>query len=152
VGDDDQSIYAWRGAESKNILEFSAHFPGATVIKLEENYRSTDVILNAANAVIAKNPRRHAKTLWTKKGGGDLIEVLACPDDQAEATFVAEEIDRLAAQKGVKLRDVAILYRSNAQTAPLEEALRQARIDYRVVGGQAFYDRKEVKDAIAYLK
>ncbi len=152
VGDDDQSIYAWRGAESRNILEFASHFPGASVIKLEENYRSTDVILAAANAVIAKNTKRHGKTLWTRKEGGSLIELLACPDDSAEATFVAEEIDRLTAQAGYQLRDIAILYRSNAQTAALEEALRQARIDYHVVGGQAFYDRKEVKDAIAYLK
>jgi DNA helicase-2/ATP-dependent DNA helicase PcrA len=152
VGADDQSIYAWRGAESRNILEFSSHFPGATVIKLEENYRSTDVILSAANAVIAKNPRRHGKTLWTSRAGGAPIEVVACPDEQAEAAFVAEEIDRLSAQAKLSLRDVAVLYRSNTQTAPLEEALRQARIDYRVVGGQAFYDRKEVKDAIAYLK
>jgi len=152
VGDDDQSIYGWRGAESRNILEFSSHFPGATVIKLEENYRSTDVILKAANAVIEKNPLRHGKVLWTQRRGGELIKFIACPDEQSEATFIAEEIERLVAQAGRSLRDVAILYRSNAQTPALEEALRQARIDYRVVGGQAFYDRKEVKDAIAYLK
>ena len=152
VGDDDQSIYAWRGAESKNILEFAAHFPGAVTIKLEENYRSTDVILNAANAVIEKNVHRHGKTLWTRRSGGEPIEVIACPDEQSEASFIAEEIDRLVAQANYSLRDFAVLYRSNMQTPPIEEALRQARIDYRVVGGQAFYDRREVKDAIAYLK
>ena len=152
VGDDDQSIYGWRGAESRNILEFATHFPGAQTIKLEENYRSTDVILSAANAVIAKNPLRHEKQLWTQKKGGDLIEVVACPDELSEASFIVEEIDRLVAQRKYQLRDFAVLYRSNKQTGPVEEALRTARIDYRVVGGQAFYDRKEVKDAIAYLK
>jgi DNA helicase-2/ATP-dependent DNA helicase PcrA len=122
------------------------------VIKLEENYRSTEVVLKAANEVIAKNPMRHDKTLWTGKRGGDLIECVACPDEHAEAEFIAEEIDRLVAEHKLQLRDMAILYRSNAQVPPIEEALRTARIDYHVVGGQEFYDRKEVKDAIAYLK
>lgn len=152
VGDDDQSIYAWRGAESRNILDFAQHFPGAKVIKLEENYRSTQIILAAANAVIARNPRRHPKQLFTSKQGGDLIEVVACPDDHAEAQFIAEDIERSVAEDNLSLRDVAVLYRSNALVAPIEEALRRARIAYRVVGGQAFFDRKEIKDATAYCK
>ena len=152
VGDDDQSIYGWRGAETKNILEFSQQFPGAKVIKLEENYRSTGTILRAANAVIAKNTLRHGKTLWTSQGSGELIEVVAAPDEAAEATFVAEQIDHLLASRRYQLRDIAILYRATKQSEAIEEALRQARIDYRVIGGQAFFERKEVKDAIAYLK
>ncbi|MBL9004492.1 MAG: UvrD-helicase domain-containing protein [Myxococcales bacterium] len=152
VGDDDQSIYGWRGAESRNILQFSKHFPGAQVIKLEENYRSTAVVLSAANAVIANNPSRHEKTLWTAQPGGALIDVVACPDEKAEAECIAAEIDRLCAEERYQLRDFAILYRSNSQTAAVEEALRQARIAYRVVGGQAFFDRREIKDATAYLK
>ena len=152
VGDDDQSIYGWRGAESRNILEFSKNFPGAQVIKLEENYRSTAVVLQAANAVIANNPQRHPKTLWTSQPGGALIDVVACPDEKAEAECITAEIDRLCAEDGYQLRDFAVLYRSNSQTAAVEEALRQARIAYRVVGGQAFFDRREIKDATAYLK
>lgn len=152
VGDDDQSIYGWRGAESRNILEFSKTFPGAQVIKLEENYRSTAVVLQAANAVIANNPNRHPKTLWTSQPGGALIDVVACPDEKAEAECITAEIDRLCAEDAYQLRDFAVLYRSNSQTAAVEEALRQARISYHVVGGQAFFDRREIKDATAYLK
>jgi DNA helicase-2/ATP-dependent DNA helicase PcrA len=152
VGDDDQSIYGWRGAESRNILEFAQQFPGARVIKLEENYRSTGIILRAANAVIAKNTQRHHKTLWTSRGDGDLIEVIVGPDETAEAAFVAEEIDRLLATRRYQLRDMAVLYRATKQSEPIEEAFRAARIDYRVIGGTAFFERKEVKDAIAYLK
>ena len=152
VGDDDQSIYGWRGAETKNILEFGEQFPGAKVIKLEENYRSTGTILRAANAVIAKNALRHKKTLWTGQGDGEVIEVVAAPDEAAEATFVAEQIDHLLASRRYQLRDIAILYRATKQSEAIEEALRQARIDYRLIGGTAFFERKEVKDAIAYLK
>ena len=152
VGDDDQSIYGWRGAESRNILEFASQFPGAKVIKLEENYRSTGTILRAANAVIAKNTQRHHKTLWTSRGDGDPIELVVAPDEMAEATFVAERIDHLLASRRYQLRDIAVLYRATKQGEAIEEALRQARIDYHVIGGQAFFERKEVKDAIAYLK
>ena len=152
VGDDDQSIYGWRGAETKNILEFAQQFPGAKVIKLEENYRSTGTILRAANAVIAKNAQRHTKTLWTSRGDGDPVEVVIAPDEAAEATFVAEEIDRLLATRRYQLRDIAVLYRATKQGEAIEEAFRQARIEYHVIGGTAFFERKEVKDAIAYLK
>jgi superfamily I DNA/RNA helicase len=152
VGDDDQSIYGWRGAEASNILEFHTQFPGAQVVKLEENYRSTGAILKAANAVIRKNSKRHDKTLWTSKGDGDRIQLVVCPDAESEARFVAEEIDLLRARKRYDLSDIAVLYRSNVQARLIEEELRGARIDYRLIGGQAFFDRKEIKDAIAYLK
>jgi DNA helicase-2/ATP-dependent DNA helicase PcrA len=152
VGDDDQSIYGWRGAEAGHILEFDRHFPGARIVKLEENYRSTPQILNAANGVIAHNLKRHDKRLWTARRDGDKLQMIVCEDADAEAQFVAEEIEVLGATRGYKLRDCAVLYRSNIQSKALEEALRAQRINHRVVGGQAFFDRKEVKDAIAYLK
>ncbi|HEX2569729.1 MAG TPA: UvrD-helicase domain-containing protein [Polyangia bacterium] len=152
VGDDDQSIYAWRGAESGNILEFSRHFPGAQMIKLEENYRSTPHILEAANAVIANNGRRHPKRLFTTRPAGEKLQLVVAPDPETEARFVAEEIELLRARRGYRLGDCAVLYRSNIQARAFEEALRAQRISYRMIGGQAFYERKEVKDAIAYLK
>lgn len=152
VGDDDQSIYAWRGADSRNILQFEQQFPGAKVIKLEENYRSTGGILHAANAVIEKNTARHGKTLWTQRGDGEPIQIVVAPDEDDEAQFVAEEIDALVMSKKFDLRDIAVLYRTTRQCEPLETALRAARIEYHVIGGAAFFDRKEVKDAMAYLK
>jgi superfamily I DNA/RNA helicase len=152
VGDDDQSIYGWRGAESGHILDFERHFPGARVIKLEENYRSTPAILDAANALIAHNPKRHEKRLWTSRPPGEPIEQVVADDADGEAAFVADEIALLVAVHGYRPRDCAVLYRANTQSAALEEALRARRIAHRVVGGQAFFDRKEVKDAIAYLK
>ncbi len=152
VGDDDQSIYAWRGAESGNILDFERHFPGAKRITLDENYRSTPMILDAANAVIAHNAKRHPKKLFTARPTGDKLQIVVAPDPEAEARFVAEEIDLLRERRGYKPADCAVLYRSNVQSRPFEEALRAQRISYRVIGGQAFYDRKEVKDAIAYLR
>jgi DNA helicase-2/ATP-dependent DNA helicase PcrA len=152
VGDDDQSIYAWRGAESGNILEFERHFPGARRITLDQNYRSTTVILDAANAVIAHNTRRHPKKLFTAQPGGERIQLVVADNPEEEARFVAGEIEVLRERGGVRAGECAILYRSNIQSRPFEEALRQARLDYRMIGGQAFYERKEVKDAIAYLK
>ncbi len=152
VGDDDQSIYGWRGAESGHILEFERQFPGAKVVRLEENYRSTPAILNAANAVIANNKKRHPKQLWTSRREGEKIKMVVAEDAEIEAKFVAEEIEVLRATRGYKLKDCAVLYRSNVQARPLEEALRTQRLNYRVVGGQSFFDRKEIKDAIAYLK
>lgn len=152
VGDDDQSIYGWRGAEAGHILEFDRHFPGAKVVRLEENYRSTPCILDAANAVIAHNTKRHPKKLWTARRQGDKLQLVVADDAEAEAQFVAEEIELLRATRGYKASDCAILYRSNIQARPIEEALRNQRLPYRVVGGQAFFERKEVKDAIAYLK
>lgn len=152
VGDDDQSIYGWRGAEAGHILEFDRQFPGARMVKLEENYRSTPQILDAANAVISHNKKRHEKRLWTARRAGDKLQHIVCEDAEAEAQFVAEEIEVLRATRGYKHRDCAILYRSNVQSRPIEEALRAQRLPYRVIGGQAFFDRKEVKDAISYLK
>jgi DNA helicase-2/ATP-dependent DNA helicase PcrA len=152
VGDDDQSIYAWRGAEAGHILEFDRHFPGAKVVRLEENYRSTPAILAAANAVISHNTKRHAKRLWTARSVGDPIRLVVADDAEAEARFVAEEIELLCATRGYRPADCAVLYRSNIQARPIEEALRAQRLAYRVIGGQSFFERKEVKDAIAYLK
>ena len=152
VGDDDQSIYAWRGAESGNILDFEQHFAGARRITLDENYRSTPRILDAANAVISHNARRHDKRLFTTRPTGDKLQLVVAPDPDAEARFVAEEIDLLRERRGFKASDCAVLYRSNVQSRPFEEAFRAQHINYRMIGGQSFYDRKEVKDAIAYLR
>ena len=152
VGDDDQSIYGWRGAEAGHILEFDRHFPGAKIVKLEENYRSTPFILDAANAVIAHNLKRHEKRLWTARRTGEKLKLVAAEDAEVEARFVAEEIEILCGTRGYKPGDCAVLYRSNVPSRPLEEALRAPRLNYKVIGGQAFFDRKEVKDAIAYLK
>ena len=152
VGDDDQSIYGWRGAEAGHILEFETHFPGAKVVKLEENYRSTPHILDAANAVISNNKKRHDKRLWTAKPPRDKLQLVACANVENEAEFVAGEIELLCATRGFRPRDFAVLYRSNKQAQPIEEELRARSIEYKVVGGQAFFERKEVKDTIAYLK
>jgi DNA helicase II / ATP-dependent DNA helicase PcrA len=152
VGDDDQSIYGWRGAEAGHILEFAHHFPGAKTVKLEENYRSTPHILDAANAVIANNAKRHDKRLWTARPPRDKLQMVVCDDAEAEAELVATEIELLIATRGYRARDFAVLYRSNIQSRPLEEALRAQSLEYKMIGGQAFFERKEVKDAIAYLK
>ncbi|MDD5286483.1 MAG: UvrD-helicase domain-containing protein [Desulfuromonadaceae bacterium] len=152
VGDDDQSIYGWRGAEIKNILNFSGDYPGCTTIKLEQNYRSTGAILEAANSVIQNNPVRTDKALWTASAKGRDIEFLLAESEEDEAAKVVEMM--LLEQYRDKLLwgDMAILYRSNAQSRAFEEKLRLERIPYVVIGGQQFYERKEVKDAIAYLK
>jgi superfamily I DNA/RNA helicase len=152
VGDDDQSIYGWRGAEAGHILQFDRHFPGAQIVKLEENYRSTPHILDAANAVIAHNKKRHDKRLWTARPPRDKLQLVACEDAEGEAEFLAGEIEALCATRGFRPRDFAVLYRSNIQSRPIEEALRAASLAYKMIGGQAFFERKEVKDAIAYLK
>ncbi|ACQ81270.1 ATP-dependent DNA helicase PcrA [Beutenbergia cavernae DSM 12333] len=152
VGDADQSIYAFRGATIRNILEFEADYPDATTILLEQNYRSTQNILSAANAVIARNPDRKAKNLWTAAGAGPKIIGYVADSDHEEARFVAEEIDRLGDASGVRPGDVAVFYRTNAQSRALEEVLIRAGIPYKVVGGTRFYERREVKDAIAYLR
>ena len=152
VGDDDQSIYGWRGAEAGNILDFERHFPGAQTVTLEENYRSTPQILDAANAVIANNQKRHPKVLFTTRPLGEKIQLLVAPDPDGEAKFIADEIEVLRARRGFRLADCAVLYRSNIQARPVEEQLRTARMPYQMIGGQGFYERKEVKDAIAYMK
>jgi DNA helicase-2/ATP-dependent DNA helicase PcrA len=152
VGDDDQSIYAWRGAESTYILDFEQHFPGAHVIKLEQNYRSTPTILAAANAVIRNNVSRRDKTLFSDKAPGELLTSVVCADADTEAKFVCDEIERLRLEDRRGYSDCAVLYRSNIQARPLEEALRERRIPFELVGGQEFYERKEIKDVMAYLK
>lgn len=152
VGDDDQSIYAFRGANLENILEFERHFPGAKVIKLEQNYRSTQRILEAANAVIAANPHRHPKVLRTENGIGAPIDYYEHENEEAEAEAVAKEIALRRYTQKARWGDFAILYRTNTQARPLEEALRNQNIPYRVIGGTSFFERKEVADAIAYLR
>jgi DNA helicase II / ATP-dependent DNA helicase PcrA len=152
VGDDDQSIYSWRGADPTNILHFDRMFPSARVVKLEQNYRSTPTILGAANAVIANNTDRHGKELWSELADGDKIVHAVAVDVESEVRFVAREIGVLVGGGKLRHRDVAVLYRSNVQARELEEALRTAHIPYVMYGGQQFYERKEVKDLIAYLR
>jgi DNA helicase-2/ATP-dependent DNA helicase PcrA len=153
VGDDDQSIYAWRGADVRNILEFEEHFAGAKVIKLEQNYRSRKPVLDVANAVISqRRDGRYRKVLFTDKPDGPLPRLAIAPSPEAEAKWVAREIRRLTKDEGVKPREVAVLYRSNGQAKPVEEMLREQGVAYQVVGGQQFFERKEVKDVLAYLK
>ena len=152
VGDADQSIYAFRGATIRNILEFEADYPNARTILLEQNYRSTQTILSAANAVISRNPGRKPKRLWTASGAGPQIVGYVADSEHEEARFVAEEIDRLGDTEGVRPGDVAVFYRANAQSRALEEVLIRVGLPYKVVGGTRFYERREVKDAVAYLR
>ena len=152
VGDADQSIYAFRGANIRNILEFEADYPDARTILLEQNYRSTQTILSAANAVISKNPGRKPKRLWTDSGAGAQIVAYVADDEREEARFVVEEIDRLGDSAGVRPGDVAVFYRANAQSRVIEDALVRVGLPYKLVGGTRFYERREIKDAIAYLR
>jgi DNA helicase II / ATP-dependent DNA helicase PcrA len=152
VGDDDQAIYGWRGAEPRNLLDFELDFPDAVIVKLEQNYRSTSVILGAANGIISHNVDRHAKQLWTDQGGGDPILWEETPTDRAEADFVARAIRGLTGQEGRSLADMAVLYRTHSQSRVLEEALRAHRVPYRIVGGVSFFQRREIKDIRAYLR
>ena len=151
VGDDDQSIYGWRGAEVSNILEFEHHFPNPTVVKLEQNYRSTNAILGTANSLIKNNPRRRPKALWSAKDGGEKVRLIQAANDREEAQFVTEEIQRMSFADGLPWEAFAVLYRMNAQSRLLEENLRRLQIPYRLVGGKSFFDRREVKDVLAYL-
>ena len=152
VGDADQSIYAFRGATIRNIVDFEKDYPDATTILLEQNYRSTQTILSAANAVIARNPDRKPKNLWTSSGAGEQVVGYVADDEHDEASFVAEEIDRLHDAGDARYGDVAIFYRTNAQSRALEEVLVRVGLPYKVVGGTRFYERREVKDALAYLR
>ncbi len=152
VGDDDQSIYRWRGADLNNILDFERDHPGCRVIKLEQNYRSTQNILDAAGEVVAHNVGRKGKTLWTENPDGDAITVYHARDEQAEADFVAQRIRDLSGDQGHSLDDFAVFYRTNAQSRVLEDALRRDLTPYVIVGGLRFYERKEVKDLVAYLR
>ena len=152
VGDADQSIYAFRGATIRNIVEFEQDYPNARTILLEQNYRSTQTILRAANAVIAQNSARRPKNLWTDSGDGPPIVGYVADSEHDEAAFVARRIDSLGDTDGVRPGDVAVFYRTNAQSRPLEEVLVRVGLPYKVVGGTRFYERREIKDALAYLK
>jgi len=152
VGDSDQSIYAFRGANIRNILEFERDFPKASTVVLEQNYRSTQSILSAANAVIARNAGRNAKRLWTDAGEGELLVGYVADDERAEAQFVADEIDRLSDDGAARPGEVAVFYRTNAQSRVFEEVFIRVGLPYKVVGGLRFYERREVKDALAYLR
>ena len=152
VGDEDQSIYSWRGADYRNVLRFKEDFPDAKLILLERNYRSTETILKAAGAIIDRNRHRHAKTLFTERGEGPAIIRIETYDGFDEARYVINEIQRMAAYDDVSPSDVAVMYRTNAQSRVIEEAFIRANMPYRLVRGTRFYERKEVKDALAYLR
>lgn len=152
VGDDDQSIYGWRGAEISNLLDMEKYYPEVKVIKLEQNYRSTSTILNAANAVIKNNARRRGKQLWSQKGDGAKISLHAFESDEEEARSIVEQIEYARLAQRTPWSDQAILFRTNAQSRPLETALRQNNVRYHLIGGQSFFDRREIRDFLAYLK
>jgi len=152
VGDDDQSIYGWRGADVRNMQEFLKDFAGARLVRLEENYRSTQIVLDAANGVIAENSGRIGKTLTTRRRGGEPVTLLAAADERDEAEWVVRELERRSAAGDFAYPDMAVLYRTNAQSRALEEAFRRAGIPYRLIGAISFYERREVKDLLAYLR
>jgi len=150
VGDDDQSIYGWRGAEVSNILEFEHHFPNPVVVKLEQNYRSTTAILNTANSIIKHNPRRRPKSLWSDKEGGEKVRIVQMPDDRQEAQWVAEDIHQRHVVSCEPWESFAVLFRMNAQSRLIEENLRRMQVPYRLIGGRSFFDRREIRDVLAY--
>jgi superfamily I DNA/RNA helicase len=152
VGDDDQSIYGWRGAEVANLRDMGKYFPEIKIIKLEQNYRSTMTILNAANAIIKNNVRQHIKQLWSQKGTGVKIQLQTYDNDEAEAREIVVQIEFLRLTRRAPWQDCAILFRTNQQSRPLETELRKAGVRYHLIGGQSFFDRREVKDFLAYLK
>ncbi|WP_455046903.1 DNA helicase Rep [Kingella oralis] len=152
VGDDDQSIYAWRGANMENLRRLQEDYPQIKIIKLEQNYRSTARILKVANHVIANNPKLFPKTLWSQLGEGEVVRVVACQSETHEAEFVAQQIARNKLIYGANFADFAILYRGNHQARLFEDALRAARIPYQISGGQSFYDKAEIKDVLSYLR
>jgi DNA helicase-2/ATP-dependent DNA helicase PcrA len=151
VGDEDQSIYSWRGADIRNILDFERIFPTAKLIKLEQNYRSSKNIIEAASHVISKNTQRKGKELWTDNERGDSIKILECSDDRLESEYIASEVERLLGTD-VDPRDIAIFYRNNAQSRLIEDSLRRVNIPYKVIAGIKFYERKEVKDMLSYVR
>jgi DNA helicase-2/ATP-dependent DNA helicase PcrA len=152
VGDDDQSVYSWRGADIRNILDFEKDYPEAVVIKLEQNYRSTQTILAAANYVIANNAGRKPKTLWTANAAGEAITRFGAPDERDEGRFVATEIERLMREERRSYADFAVFYRTNAQSRVLEDSLLREGVPYRIVGGTRFFERAEIRDVLAYLR
>ena len=152
VGDEDQSIYGFRDADIRNILDFEQDFPEAAVVKLEQNYRSTQTILSAANAVVERNRQRRPKRLWTEIAGGEPVQLSELADEHEEARWVAGEIERLAGEEGrAALRRIAVFYRTNAMSRVLEDTLVRFELPYQVIGGTKFYERAEIKDAVAYL-
>ena len=151
VGDEDQSIYSWRGADIRNILDFEEVFSDAKLIKLEQNYRSSKTIIDAASHVIARNEDRKGKTMWTENEEGDDIEIIECMDDRREGEFISREVLKIA-EKGEQWKDIAVFYRNNSQSRIIEDYLRKEGIPYRVVAGIKFYERKEIKDMLAYMR
>ena len=152
VGDDDQSIYGWRGADIRNILEFEKDYDDVHVVKLEQNYRSTQIILDAANTVISNNIERKRKRLWSEKKDGELIKIQVAQDEIEESDFVADMIAKISREQNKSYKDFAVLYRANAQSRSVEDALNRSQIPYNIYGGTKFYERKEIKDLIAYLR
>lgn len=152
VGDDDQSIYGWRGADIRNILEFEKDYDNVHVVKLEQNYRSTQIILDAANTVISNNIERKRKRLWSEKKEGELIKIQVAQDEIEESDFVADMIAKISRKQNRSYKDFAVLYRANAQSRSVEDALNRSQIPYNIYGGTKFYERKEIKDLIAYLR
>jgi len=152
VGDDDQSIYGWRGADVRNMQDFLKDFPGATLIRLEENYRSTQIVLDAANGVIAENSGRIGKTLTTRRRGGETVTLVAAADERDEAEWIVRELQKRSAASDWSYSEMAVLYRTNSQSRALEEAFRRAGVPYRLIGAISFYERREVKDLLAYLR
>ena len=150
VGDDDQSVYSWRGADIRNILSFEDDFPDAKVVKLEQNYRSSTTILDAANALVSHNRGRKPKNLWSERGPGEPVTVLECRDEHEEARLVCDEIVKLLRDRPAS--DLAVFYRVNAQSRVLEDMLVRQGVGYRVIGGTKFYQRAEIKDLLAYLR
>jgi DNA helicase-2/ATP-dependent DNA helicase PcrA len=151
VGDEDQSVYGFRHADIRNILDFERDFPEAEVVKLEQNYRSTQTILSAANAVVSRNRERREKRLWTEEAGGEPVQLSELGDEHEEARWVAGEIQRLGEEEGVRREDVAVFYRTNAMSRVVEDTLNRFDVPYQVIGGTKFYERAEIKDAVAYL-
>ena len=152
VGDDDQSIYGWRGAEIANLLDLEKHYPEVKIVKLEQNYRSTNTILTAANALIKNNTRRRAKQLWSQKGQGTKILLRVCDNEDVEATEIVGQIEFARLAHRISWKENAILFRTNIQSRPVETALRKAGVRYHLIGGQSFFDRREIRDFLAYLK
>lgn len=152
VGDEDQSIYSWRGADINNILDFEKNFPEAKVLKLEQNYRSSKKIIEAASHVIARNSLRKGKEMWTQNPEGESIQIIECHNDKKEAEFISQKILELNKKEKLEFKEMAVFYRTNSQSRLLEDYLRKSNIPYRVVGGVKFYERKEIKDLLAYLR
>ncbi|HEX5574799.1 MAG TPA: 3'-5' exonuclease, partial [Gemmatimonadales bacterium] len=152
VGDDDQSIYGWRGADVRNMQDFLKDFPGTKLVRLEENYRSTQVVLDAANGVIAENTGRIGKTLTTRRRGGESVTLVAAADERDEAEWVVRELQKRSAASDWDYSEMAVLYRTNSQSRAMEEAFRRAGVPYRLIGAISFYERREVKDLLAYLR